>query len=88
VTVCVSGTVSLPCTPVGSFPVTDLATFEQAVQAVINQFLASRGAQGCSLGAGQASAAGGGVNVTFGATCTDPSSNTTVSETIVIEVRS
>ena len=85
-TICISGTVSLPCAPVGSFPIDQLATFEQAMQTIITQFLASGGAQGCSIGAGQASAAGGGVDVQFSATCTDPSGGS-ATETVVVEVR-
>jgi hypothetical protein len=85
VTICISGTVSLPCTPVGAFPVDTLATFEQAMQSVIVQFLASGGATGCSIGAGQVAAAGGGVNVQFSATCSD--SGASASETVVLQVR-
>jgi hypothetical protein len=86
VTICISGTISLPCRPLGIFPISQLGTFEQAVQGTISQFLASGGAQGCSIGAGQASAAGGGVDVNFSATCTDPS-GATASETVLLEVR-
>src|SRR5205809_4432265 len=86
VTICISGTVSLPCTPLGTFPISQLAAFEQAMQSTISQFLASGGAQGCSIGAGQATAAGGGVDVRFSATCTDPS-GASASETVVLEVR-
>jgi hypothetical protein len=63
-----------------------LAAFEQAMQGAINQFLASGGAEGCSIGAGQATAAGGGVDVRFSATCTDPS-GASASETVLLEVR-
>jgi len=86
VTICISGTISLPCTPVGSFPISQLGVFEQAMQSVISQFLASGGAQGCSIGAGQASAAGGGVDVQFSATCSDPSGGS-ATETVILEVR-
>ena len=86
VTICISGTISLPCTLVGTFPISQLAAFEQAMQGAINQFLASGGAEGCSIGAGQASAAGGGVDVRFSATCTDPS-GASASETVLLEVR-
>ena len=86
VTICVSGTVSLPCTPIGTFPISALGAFEQAIQGAIDQFLAAGGAEGCSLGAGQASAAGGGVDVSFSATCTDPS-GASASETVLLEVR-
>lgn len=86
VTICISGTISLPCTPVGTFPVSQLAAFEQAMQGAITQVLASGGADGCSIGAGQASAAGGGVDVRFSATCTDPS-GASASETVLLEVR-
>ena len=86
VTICISGTISLPCTPVGTFPISQLGAFEQAMQGAINQFLASGGAEGCSIGAGQATSAGGGVDVRFSATCTDPS-GASASETVVLEVR-
>jgi hypothetical protein len=86
VTICVSGTISLPCTPVGTFPVSQLPAFEQAMQGAISQFLAAGGAGGCSIGAGQATAAGGGVDVNFSATCTDPS-GASASETVLLEVR-
>jgi len=86
VTICVSGTINLPCTPVGTFPISELGAFEQAMQGAISQFLASGGAEGCSIGAGQASAAGGGVDVSFSATCTDPS-GASASETVLLEVR-
>jgi hypothetical protein len=86
VTICISGTISLPCSPVGTFPISQLGTFEQAMQSAITQFLASGGAQGCSIGAGQASAAGGGVDVRFSATCSDPS-GASASETVLLEVR-
>jgi hypothetical protein len=86
VTICVSGTISLPCTPIGTFPVSQLGAFEQAMQGAISQFLSSGGAQGCSIGAGQASAAGGGVDVRFSATCTDPS-GASASETVLLKVR-
>jgi hypothetical protein len=86
VTICVSGTISLPCTPIGTFPVSQLPAFEQAMQGAISQFLAAGGAGGCSIGAGQANAAGGGVDVSFRATCTDPS-GASASETVLLEVR-
>ncbi len=86
VTICISGTISLPCTPVGTFPISQLGAFEQAMQGAISQFLANSGAEDCSIGAGQASAAGGGVDVSFSATCTDPS-GASASETVLLEVR-
>ena len=86
VTICISGTISLPCTPIGTFPISQLPAFEQAMHGAINQFLASGGAEGCSIGAGQASAAGGGVDVSFSAACTD-SSGGSASETVLLEVR-
>ena len=84
---CASGAVTIPCQPVGTFPITDFKLFEQAIQTAMSQFLAANGASGCSFGAGQAARSEGGVNVTFSATCTDPSSGNTVSESVVIEVR-
>jgi hypothetical protein len=86
VTICISGTVSLPCTSVGSFPVTQLGAFEQAMESTISQFLASGGATGCAIGAGQAISAGGGVDVRFSATCTDGSGGS-ATETVLLEVR-
>jgi hypothetical protein len=86
VTICVSGTISLPCTGLGSFPIDQLPAFEQAMQSAIAQFLGAGGAQGCSIGAGQAVAAGGGVDVTFSATCSDPQ-GASATETVVLRVR-
>lgn len=84
---CASGAVTIPCQPVGTFPISDFRLFEQAIQTAMSQFLAANGAAGCSLGAGQVTTAAGGLNVTFSATCTDPVSGNTVSESAVIEVR-
>ena len=87
VSFCASGEVTIPCQGVGMFPIANFNLFEQAIQSAMSQFLAANGAGGCSLGAGQAAAAGGGVNVTFSATCTDPVSGATVSESVVLQVR-
>ena len=67
-----------------------LSAFMAATQAgdlnALTQFLSLNGAGGCALGGAQVAAAGGGVNVTFSATCTDPDGNT-ISESVLIGVR-
>jgi len=84
---CASGAVTIACQPIGTFPIGDLKLFEQAIQTAMSQFLAANGAAGCSFGAAQVAGADGGVNVTFSASCTDPSSGNTISESVVIQVR-
>src|SRR5438093_563146 len=78
-----SGTVTIPCQPVGTFPIIAFNAFKQAMQSALGQFLSANGAEGCSLGGGQTVRAEGGLNVTFSATCTDPVSGDTVSESVV-----
>ena len=87
ITFCASGTVTIPCQPVGTFPIFAFNAFKQAMQSALGQFLSANGAAGCTFGGGQTERAEGGLNVTFSATCTDPDSGTTVSESVVIQVR-
>jgi len=86
VTFCAEGTVTIPCQRVGRFPIGDLSVFEHAISNALTQFLSLNGAGGCALGGAQVAAAGGGVNVNFSATCTDPDGNT-ISESVLIGVR-
>ena len=87
ITFCASGAVTIPCQPVGTFPIIAFNAFKQAMQSALGQFLSANGAAGCSLGSGQTVRAEGGLNVTFSASCTDPDSGATVSESVVIQVR-
>jgi hypothetical protein len=87
VSFCASGAVTIACQAVGTFPIVAFDVFEQAIQSAMTQFLAANGAAGCALGTGQVANAGGGVDVTFSATCTDPVSGTSVSESVVLQVR-
>ena len=87
ITFCASGAVTIPCQPVGTFPIIAFNAFKQAMQSALGQFLSANGAAGCSLGGGQTVRAEGGLNVTFSASCTDPDSGATVSESVVIQVR-
>jgi hypothetical protein len=87
VSFCANGAVTIPCQAVGMFPIVAFNVFEQAIRSAMAQFLAANGAAGCALGAGQVAAANGGVDVTFSATCTDPVSGTSVSESVLLQVR-
>src|SRR5438128_2142648 len=84
---CVSGYVSLPCQAVGSIPFHCIAQFQNALNTVINQWLAATaGLPDCTRGATTYSPYdGSSFTVTFSVTCSSPAGS--VSETINITVQ-
>jgi len=87
VSMCVSGYVSLPCQAVGSIPFQGVAQFQNALNTVINQWLAATaGLPDCTRGATTYSPYdGSSFTVTFSVTCSSPAGS--VSETVNITVQ-
>ena len=87
VTMCVSGYVSLPCQVAGTIPFQGVSQFQNALDSVINQWLAATaGLPDCTWSAATYSAFdGSSFTVTFSVTCT--SEGASVSETVNITVR-
>jgi len=86
VTFCADGPVSINCQDAGTFPIRDVAVFEEAIASTLTQFLSQNGAGNCSLGAGELKVTGNGIYVDFGATCMDPR-GITISESVRIKIR-
>jgi len=86
VTMCISGYVSIPCQGVGTIPFEGRAQFANALNSVINQWLAATaGMPDCTRGATSYSAFdGSSFTVSFSVTCSSPSGS--VSETVNITV--
>ena len=87
VTMCVSGYVSLPCQVAGTIPFQGVSQFQNALDSVINQWLAATaGLPDCTRGATTYSPYdGSSFTVTFSVTCSSPSGS--VSETVNITVQ-
>jgi hypothetical protein len=87
VTICISGYVTIPCQAAGSIPYESRAQFQNALNGVINQWLAATaGVPDCSRGAATYSGFdGSSFTVRFSVTCSSPSGS--VSQTVDITVR-
>jgi hypothetical protein len=82
VTICVDGTVSLPCQQVGTIPFEGAAPFKAALLGAIDQWLAATAGSGCARGAAVYSGFDGrAFTVTISATCGE------ATETVRITVR-
>jgi hypothetical protein len=81
-TICISGTVSLPCQTAGTIPFQGIAQFKAAILGAINQWLAATAGSDCSRGATTYSGFDGtSFSVTITATCG------TASETLRLTLR-